>query len=42
MPEGLSATWLMMINPATGEAQPVYIESEIVVSPFPLHRVQEG
>lgn len=37
MPEGLSATWIMLINPVTDEAQPVYIESEILVSPFPLH-----
>ena len=39
MPEGLSATWLMMINPETGEAEPVYIEQEILVSPFPLHQL---
>ena len=37
MPSGLSATWLMMIDPATGDARPVYMEPEIVVSPFPLH-----
>ncbi len=37
MPQGLSATWLMMIDPETKEARPVYIEPEIVVSPFPLH-----
>jgi hypothetical protein len=37
MPDGLSATWLMMIDPETGEARPVYLEPEIVVSPFPLH-----
>jgi hypothetical protein len=37
MPEGLSATWLMMIDPETGTPRPVYIEPEIVVSPFPLH-----
>ena len=37
MPEGLSATWLMMIDPATGEAEPVYLEPLIIVSPFPLH-----
>lgn len=37
MPSGLSATWLMMIDEATGEAHPVYIEPQIVVSPFPLH-----
>jgi len=38
MPEGLSATWLMMINPATNEAEPVYVEPQILVSPFPLHK----
>jgi len=36
MPQSLSATWLMMINPKTGEASPAYIEPEIIVSPFPL------
>lgn len=36
MPQSLSATWLMMIDPKTGEARPVYIEPEIIVSPFPL------
>jgi len=37
MPPGLSATWLQMIDPKTGKARAVYIEPEIVVSPFPLH-----
>ena len=37
MPSGLSATWLMMIDPKTNEARPVYLEPEIVVSPFALH-----
>ena len=37
MPSGLSATWLMMIDPETGEPRPVYLEPEIVVSPFKLH-----
>jgi len=37
MPTGLSATWLMLINPKTNKPQPVYIEPEIIVSPFPLH-----
>jgi hypothetical protein len=37
MPSGLSATWLMLIDPRTKEARPVYIEPEIIVSPFPLH-----
>jgi hypothetical protein len=35
MPEGLSATWLMMLD-KSGEAKPVYIEPAIIVSPFPL------
>ena len=35
MPEGLSATWLMMIDP-DGNPKPVYIEPSIIVSPFPL------
>ncbi len=38
MPEGLSATWLMMIDPKTKDARPVYIEPLIMVSPFPLHK----
>ena len=37
MPEGLSATWLMMIDPKTDKARPVYVEPQIIVSPFPLH-----
>ena len=38
MPQGLSATWLILINPVDGEPYPVYIEPEIIVSPFPLHK----
>lgn len=37
MPTSSSATWLMMVDPKTKEQRPVYIEPEIVVSPFPLH-----
>jgi len=37
MPSGLSATWLLMVDPKTKEARPVYVEPEIVVSPFKLH-----
>lgn len=37
MPEGLSATWLMMEDPDTGEIKPVYVEQEILVSPFRLN-----
>ena len=36
MPNTLSATWLMMIDPKTGDGRPTYIEPEIIVSPFPL------
>lgn len=35
MPGGLSATWLMLLD-EHGDARPVYIEPEIIVSPFPL------
>jgi hypothetical protein len=37
MPGGLSATWLMMIDPKSGTTHPVYVEPEILVSPFKLH-----
>lgn len=40
MPDGLSATWLLLINPETGEPQPIYVEPEILVSPFPLHNME--
>jgi len=36
MPEGLSATWLMLIDPKTNQPRPVYIEPAIIVSPFKL------
>jgi hypothetical protein len=36
-PEGLSATWLIMIDPETKQPRPVYVEPEIIVSPFKLH-----
>ena len=36
MPDGLSATWLMMLDPETNEPRPVYLEPEIIVSPFKL------
>lgn len=36
MPEGLSATWLMLVD-ANGDARPVYVEPPVIVSPFPLH-----
>lgn len=37
MPDGLSATWLMMLDEKTGEVRPVYVEPQIIVSPFKLH-----
>lgn len=37
MPEGLSATWLMLIDKKTGKPRPVYVEPQIIVSPFKLH-----
>lgn len=36
MPTSSSATWLLMIDPVTNKPRPVYIEPEIVVSPFEL------
>lgn len=36
-PEGLSATWLIMVDPETKQPRPVYIEPAIIVSPFKLH-----
>lgn len=38
MPTSSSATWLMMIDPETKKPRVVYLEPEIVVSPFPLHK----
>lgn len=34
--EGMSATWLIMIDPNTKEPRPVYVEPDIIVSPFKL------
>lgn len=36
MPDGLSATWVMLKDPTTKEVRPVYVEQEIIVSPFKL------
>jgi len=35
-PEGLSATWLIMIDPKTKQPRPIYVEPMIIVSPFKL------
>jgi len=37
MPGGLSATWIMLLDDK-GDPHPVYIEPQIIVSPFPLHQ----
>lgn len=37
MPTSSSATWLIMVDPKTNDTRPVYLEPEIVVSPFKLH-----
>jgi hypothetical protein len=36
MPEGLDATWIMLIDPDTGKPHPVYVEPNVIVSPFKL------
>lgn len=41
MPEGLSATWLMLKGP-DGKPHPVYLEPEIIVSPFKLQATKVG
>jgi hypothetical protein len=38
MPDSAAATWVLLID-GEGNAQPVYIEDEITVSPFPLQNV---
>lgn len=37
MPEGLAATYVMCVVPGKDEVQAVYIEPEIIVSPFPFN-----
>lgn len=36
MPDVAEGTWLLMVDPRSGKARPVYLEPRIVVSPFPL------
>lgn len=36
MPDGMSATWLLLIDPETNKPRPVYVEPAIIVSPFKL------
>lgn len=37
MPDGLSATWVLCVDPETGEPDPVYVEPSIIVSRFELN-----
>ena len=36
MPESAQATWLMLVDPATGEPRPVFVEPNLLISPFKL------
>lgn len=36
--ENVDATWIMLIDPATKQAKPVYIESQVMISPFKLSK----
>ena len=35
-PASAEGTWVLCINPATKQAEPLYIEPRIIVSPFPF------
>lgn len=41
MPEGLSATYVMCADPKGGDPRPVYVEPQIMVSPFRLEATSE-
>lgn len=34
--ENVNATWIMLIDPVSKQAKPVYVESDVTVSPFKL------
>lgn len=36
MPDGLSATWVLCVDPESGTPDPVYVEPQIIVSRFEL------
>ena len=40
MPDGLSATWILLKDPDSGEVRPVYVEPQIFVSPFRLRHLE--
>lgn len=37
MPDGLSATWVLCVDPDSGTPEPVYVEPTIIVSRFELN-----
>lgn len=36
--DGLSSTWVMLVDETTGDVKPVYVEQELFVSPYKLPR----
>lgn len=36
--ENVDATWIMLIDPNTKQAKPVYVESQVTISPFKLSK----
>jgi hypothetical protein len=36
MPESAQATWLMLVDPQTNEPRPVFVEPNLLISPFKL------
>lgn len=38
MPDSLSATWVLLYSKEADKAQPVYVEQELLISPFKLER----
>lgn len=39
MPNAADGTWVLCLNPATKDLEPVYVEPRVVVSPFPLKAI---
>lgn len=40
MPDSLTATWVILYDPETKKTAPVYVESELTVSPFRIKRAE--
>ena len=40
MPDSLTATWVLLFDPNTKKTAPVYVESELTVSPFRLKHIE--